>query len=203
MTAMAATETWPVALERDVQPGSLVRSALGETALVLWRCDRNEIHVWEDNCPHRSVRFSAGRNLGDCIEDIYHGWRFGHDGALVFIHAAQDKALPQISARTLSTITASGLVWASTAGLAVPPQDFAMAEGEVLMRPLPFAAEAATVAAACAGLQDMRILASPTGERSATAYGYVRRRQAESEREAARRANAVMSGLRRKVEAAA
>lgn len=203
MTSKAAIGTWPVALERDVQPLRLVRSALGGTALVLWRCDRDEIHVWEDNCPHRSVRLSAGRNLGDCVEDIYHGWRFGRDGAVVSIHAEEDKALPQISVRALSVTIASGLVWASAGDDAVAPPDFAIADNEVLTRPLPFTVEAAKVAAATAGLRDMRIVASPTGKRSTIAYGYVRRWSAETEVEAARRANGALSALRRKVEAAA
>lgn len=203
MTATVGIETWPVALERDVRSASLVRSALGDTALVLWRCDRDEIHVWEDNCPHRSVRLSAGRNLGDCIEDIYHGWRFGRDGAVVSIHAEQNKAVPQISARAFSVTTGSGLVWASAGREAVPPADFAIADGEVLMRALPFAAEAAKVVAACAGLEGIRILVSSTGKGSATAYGFVRSRRLESETDATRRANAILSGLRRKVEAAA
>lgn len=203
MTATAAVETWPVALERDVRPASLVRSALGDTSLLLWRCDHDEIHVWEDNCPHRSVRLSAGRNLGNCVEDVYHGWRFGCDGAVVFVHAEQNKQPPQISARTLSVTIGSGLVWASAGKEAVPPPSFAVADGEVLMRPLHFAADAARVGAACDGLRDMRILVSPTGKNSATAYGFVRRQGSETDVDAARRANAVLSSLRRKMEAIA
>lgn len=203
MTATVAIGTQPVALERDVRAASLVRSALGDMPLVLWRCDQGEIHVWEDNCPHRSVRLSAGRNLGDCLEDIYHGWRFGRDGALISIHAAKGKELPRISARVLPVATGSGLVWAGAGNEAVPPTDFAITAGEVVMRPLPFSVGAASVAAACAGLEGLRILVSPTGRTSATAYGFVRRRPAESDADAARRANATLSAARRKLEAAA
>jgi len=203
MTAPAAEGTWPVALERDVRPASLVRSALGDTALVLWRCDRDEIHVWEDNCPHRSVRLSAGRNLGDCIEDVYHGWRFGHDGTVIFVHAEQDKQPPQISARTFSVTIASGLVWACAGKDAVSPPSFAIADGEVLMRPLHFAADAVRVGTACGELRDIRILVSPTGKNNATVYGFVRRQGSETDVEAARRANALLSSLRRKIEVAA
>lgn len=199
---MPSSKCFPVALERDVHPFSLVRSALDGLPLVLWRGADGRIHVWEDNCPHRSVRLSAGRNLGDCIEDVYHGWRFGLDGGVVRVPALLGKKLPTAKVRVLSASIASGLVWASTAeGTAVEPS-VAMDDDEVLMRPLPFRAQAVSVEEACTGLDGLRVFVTPTGPNSATLYGFARRRAGAEDVETARRANALLSAIRRKVEAA-
>lgn len=103
----------PVALERDIRQGALVRSRLLGKDLVLWRGESGGIHVWHDNCPHRSVRLSAGRNLGNCLEAIYHGWRFGEDATVISVPAEGGKARPELSAEVLVTEVSEGFVWAS------------------------------------------------------------------------------------------
>lgn len=203
MKKVAVPHTYPIALERDVHPYSLVRSALPGLSLVLWRSDDGEVHVWEDNCPHRSVRLSAGRNLGACIEDIYHGWRFAPDGKVICIPAEHGTELPVASARVLSVSIASGLIWASTGTKAVPPPVFVIEEDEIPIRPLPFRSNASRVEIASATLDGVRILVTPTGETSATAYGFARRQPGATELETARRANTLLSAVRRNLEAMA
>ncbi len=111
-----------VALERDVLNGSLTRARMGALDLVIWLGASGAIHVWQDRCPHRSVRLSAGRNMGTYLEDPYHGWQFGEDGTVIAVPAERGKPHPEISARVLPSKVAGGFVWAG--------------EGEVIGKPL-------------------------------------------------------------------
>ena len=65
---MSSLLSAPVALEREVLPKSLLRTNLNGQDLVLWRDNANDIQVWADRCPHRSVKLSAGRNNGNCVQ---------------------------------------------------------------------------------------------------------------------------------------
>ena len=105
--------TYIVALEADIHPASLSRSRLGEMDLLIWRGASGNIHVWEDRCPHRSIRLSAGRNMGRYVEGIYHGWQFGEDGTVLSIPAEGGKAFPDIQVNAVTSTVASGFVWAT------------------------------------------------------------------------------------------
>lgn len=192
------SSAWPVALERDVLRRSLVRGRLSDANLVVWRGDDDVIRVWEDRCPHRSVRFSAGRNLGDCIEDFYHGWRFGRDGALVSMPAGDD--LPAVRARVLESAVENGFVWVSCRD-GIAPDVLAKSDGEIIVRPMPVASPAAAVGCAIAALPDARLIASPTGETASIVFGIAERRGRETEIEAAWRTNLALRALRRRLEA--
>lgn len=91
----------------------MMRSRMGALDLVIWRGASGAVHVWRDHCPHRSVRLSAGRNMGSYLEDIYHGWRFGEDGTVIHIPAEGGKAHPDISAQVLNSTVSDGFVWAA------------------------------------------------------------------------------------------
>src|SRR6516162_3181141 len=117
--------TWPIALERDIHPYSLARASLDGRDLLVWRDDCDQIHVWEDRCPHRSIRLSAGRNLGDCIQSAYHGWRFSKNGTVLAIPAELHAPRPDIKVWIISRHIAFGMVWASLEGEPLPPAEFA------------------------------------------------------------------------------
>ncbi len=59
-----------------------------------------------DRCPHRRVRLSAGRIVGNEIECAYHGWRFDGAGACTAVPALGASAPP----RGMDTTTAHGVV---------------------------------------------------------------------------------------------
>ncbi|WP_323779224.1 Rieske 2Fe-2S domain-containing protein [Leisingera sp.] len=105
--------SYVVALEKDVRPNSIVRSMMGDKPLVIWRGASGAIHVWLDRCPHRSVRLSAGRNMGDYLEGVYHGWRFDESGLVTLVPALQGRTVEDIRATVYSTTVADGFVWAS------------------------------------------------------------------------------------------
>lgn len=199
----ATTMAWPIALVRDVHPAGLVRGRLDGYELLIWRGDDDTIRVWEDRCPHRSVRLSAGRNLGDSVQDIYHGWRLDKDGAVLAIPAEQNAARPDMGVRVFKSVVAFDLVWASVDGAAIIPSGFTPAKGDVALRPLPINAPAATAQLAFSSLEDMRLIATPADGQSCRVFGLADSRRGETPLQAARRCNHRLNALRRALETGA
>lgn len=157
----------PVALERDVCAGSLVRSCLDGQALVVWRGNSDRIHVWHDNCPHRSVRLSAGRNLGDCLEAIYHGWRFAEDATVVSVPAEGGKSRLKISANVLASETIGGFVWASTGDKIEPDRNLVGTP----IRPVFVTCPHARLRSVLPRIDDTYLKISPWDETASVVYG--------------------------------
>lgn len=188
----ADTQTYPVALERDIRPLSLVRSRLEGMDLVIWRSTSGAIHVWEDCCPHRSVRLSAGRNLGDCLEGIYHGWRFDEDGKVASVPAEGGEARPSIRVRVLASEVRHGVVWASTGKKVAAPDGF----GGNLCRPIHVSAPAERVRIRFGDFPDLQLIATPWGHDECFIYGASGNTAFD-----ARSTNARLTDLVRRVEA--
>lgn len=163
----ASDQTYPVALERNILPLSLTRARLADVDLVVWRSAADFIHVWEDRCPHRSVRLSAGRNLGNCIEGVYHGWRFDEDGRVASVPAEGGKAQPSIRVRVLASEIRHGIVWASTGDKAIAPDEF----GANLCRPIHAAAPAERLRVGFEQFPDLCLIATPWGSDECFIYG--------------------------------
>jgi nitrite reductase/ring-hydroxylating ferredoxin subunit len=195
--------TWPIALERDIQPFGLARAALEGRELLLWRDDGGQIHVWSDLCPHRSVRLSAGRNVGDCVQSAYHGWRFGANGALVAIPAQHDRPLPDIRVKVVNSEVAFGFVWATLEGQHLSPPEFSAQKDEVLLRPLPINTSAEAVRANLSRLPAIRLIVTPTSSASCKLFGFAKAKNQATSLQTARWANHCLNGLRRFVEARA
>lgn len=103
----------PVALAAAVPEGAVVQSALLGRELALWRSRDGRMHAWEDRCPHRGTRFSAGRVRDDQLECAYHGWRFAPDGRCTHVPALPDlKPSASVGARSFLAAERYGLIWA-------------------------------------------------------------------------------------------
>ena len=201
MSAAVQNGAWPVALERDVQPASLVRAGYFNRELVLWRGDDDVIRVWEDRCPHRSIRLSAGRNLGDSLQCIYHGWRYGKDGTVVDIPAQNHEARPDISVHSFASETTGGFVWVLEGEGAGTP-DVDPVDG-VLLRPLFFAAAAEVVRRRLQDAGDLQLFVTPVNDRACTVFGSAPRQKGEPELDTVRRCNRRLTEARRALEAGA
>lgn len=202
MTAMAnKTPTYPVALERDVHHGSLVRARLDGLGLVLWRANDDIVRVWEDRCPHRSIRLSAGRNLGEYVEGAYHGWRFGKDGTVIAIPAEGYEARADIKVSVLSSTAQAGLVWASLGETAKVPTDYKPSKSDLLVRALPFAIAAAAVNDALRSIKGMKLIVTPTSQTSCFVFGHATTERGETSTDTLRRCNDRLNVLRRSLEA--
>jgi len=111
------TPGWtPIALSRDVPPGSTRAVLLDGAELVIWR-GTGHAHVWEDRCPHRGMRLSLGFVRGDALNCLYHGWQYGASSSCARIPAHPDLTVPPtIRATAYESIEAGGLVWVRLAG---------------------------------------------------------------------------------------
>jgi nitrite reductase/ring-hydroxylating ferredoxin subunit len=191
----------PVALERDIHFGSLVKARLCGTELVIWRSDDGQIRVWEDRCPHRSIRLSAGRNLGSYIEGAYHGWRFGTDGTVTAIPAEGYAPRPEIRVRTIASTVHAGMVWAKLDDSSAASITWNPRSTSILLRPLPFALPALSVRTALEKLRSIKLIVAPTSDETSFAFGFASPVEDETPAETVRRCNDELSTIRRNLEA--
>lgn len=194
-----ATDAFPIALQRDVQPGGIVRGKFKGIELVIWRDATDRIHVWEDRCPHRSVRLSAGRNLGDCLQAAYQGWKFGKDGSVIDIPAERHMARPDISPKIFPCVIAGGFVWTGNRSEIAPPQGLATVSEDAYLRPLYFNAAADAVSEALVEFPELQLWVTPCDDNLSLVIGYT---TARSGWDAAHHANQRLNRLRRAIEAA-
>ncbi|MEO6625475.1 MAG: Rieske (2Fe-2S) protein [Burkholderiaceae bacterium] len=75
---MVSYASWhPVVAAQALRAGHGVLAArlLGQP-LALWRSADGQPQAWEDRCPHRGVRLSLGRVIGNHLACAYHGWEY-------------------------------------------------------------------------------------------------------------------------------
>jgi phenylpropionate dioxygenase-like ring-hydroxylating dioxygenase large terminal subunit len=110
-----ASHYWhPVARSIDVPPGALIPVRLLDRDLAVTRDRNGAVHVYDDCCPHRGARLSAGHvDDAGCVRCPYHGWGFAGDGACIDIpQLAKERAIPnQANATTFRVSEYAGLVW--------------------------------------------------------------------------------------------
>ena len=85
---------------------------LGEN-LVAYRLNGGEVGLIQDACPHRAASFFLGRNEGDGIRCIYHGWKFDREGTCVDMPSepADSNFKNKVRARTYPCQERGGLIW--------------------------------------------------------------------------------------------
>ncbi len=113
VTPDPALRRWtPLVLSADVPPETPVPVRAGERELVVWRGDDGAARVWADRCPHRGMRLSFGFVRAGSLTCLYHGWRYGGDGACRAIPAHPDLDPPtSLRAETLEAAERVGLIW--------------------------------------------------------------------------------------------
>ncbi|TWI62655.1 Rieske-like 2Fe-2S protein [Pseudoduganella lurida] len=121
----AALPRWhPVLPAADLAAGiDLSLGFMAGEELALWRAADGAPQAWANRCPHRGLRFTLGRLVGDRLACAYHGWEFqAGDGRCVAIPAHPDMRVPRgICATTYRTAQQDGMVWASAGVPAAPP----------------------------------------------------------------------------------
>lgn len=101
----------PIALGRDVPPGTTRAVVLEERELVVWRSSSGVLQIWEDRCPHRGMRLSFGFVRGETLNCLYHGWAYGTGSSCQRIPAHPDLVVPStIKANAFPTAEAGGLI---------------------------------------------------------------------------------------------
>ncbi len=85
---------------------------LGEK-LIAFRDANGTVGVMDHRCPHRCASLFFGRNEGDGIACVYHGWKFAADGSCL----AQPNLPPhqafkdKVRARACKVAERAGLIW--------------------------------------------------------------------------------------------
>jgi renierapurpurin 18,18'-hydroxylase len=100
-----------VASSAEVQHSPL-SVVLWHQTIVLYRDRTGQVHALEDRCPHRQVKLSEGRVVGNDLECVYHGWRFnalGHCAEVPYL--ADDQKLPTCRLRTYPVKEQDGFIW--------------------------------------------------------------------------------------------
>jgi nitrite reductase/ring-hydroxylating ferredoxin subunit len=145
----------------EVPVGHLFHGRLLGRELAVWRDPGGGVHAWDNRCPHRGVRLTAGTHCGGRIRCRYHAMEFDRDGACVHVPAHPGLPVPsRLRATAHACAEAFGLVWVSL----VEPQDLPGLPVErpagplLALRPMPVRAPADRVLDALAGAHAGRVL---------------------------------------------
>ena len=80
--------------------------------IVLYRDGSGAVHALEDRCPHRQVKLSHGRVMGELLECAYHGWLFESSGKCAAVpYLAENQKLPNCKIRKYLVQEQDGFIW--------------------------------------------------------------------------------------------
>lgn len=81
-------------------------------SIVLYRDTLGKIHALEDRCPHRQVKLSDGKVIGNHLECAYHGWQFNFQGTCHAIPYLNEKQkLPKCQINSYPVEELNGFIW--------------------------------------------------------------------------------------------
>jgi phenylpropionate dioxygenase-like ring-hydroxylating dioxygenase large terminal subunit len=110
--------------EPDCEP---VRVRLLGEQLVAFRDSQGRVGLLEEHCPHRRASLHLGRNEGGGLRCVYHGWKFGVDGACLDLPSEPPESVfkHRIKAVAYPCVERGGVIWAYAGpGAPPPPPDF-------------------------------------------------------------------------------
>ncbi|MFK0734766.1 MAG: Rieske 2Fe-2S domain-containing protein [Gloeotrichia echinulata GP01] len=85
---------------------------LWQQAMALYRDSTGKIHALEDRCPHRQVKLSHGRVIGNELECAYHGWRFNLAGECAAVpYLEENQKLPTCKIHRYPVKEQDGFIW--------------------------------------------------------------------------------------------
>jgi 5,5'-dehydrodivanillate O-demethylase len=103
----------PIAVSSELPPGRAKPIRLLSENFTLYRGETGTLHLTEFHCPHRRTQLSVGYVEGDAIRCLYHGWKFGADGACVE-RPAEPGSHAHVHIRTYGVKEFLGLIFAYT-----------------------------------------------------------------------------------------
>lgn len=100
--------------ELPQERGPAVKVALLGEKLVAFRGAGGKVGLLESRCPHRHANLYWGRNEDDGLRCVYHGWKFGFDGACMDMPAEPPDSSykDRVKAVAYPTHEAGGIIWA-------------------------------------------------------------------------------------------
>ncbi len=80
--------------------------------IVLYRDEESTIHALENRCPHRQVKLSEGKIVGNDLECAYHGWQFDRQGNCSLVpYLSPKQKLPSCKLRRYPVRELDGFIW--------------------------------------------------------------------------------------------
>jgi phthalate 4,5-dioxygenase len=118
-------EYWlPALLSSEVTAGGgPVRLALLGERLIAFRDAAGRVGIMDHRCPHRCASLFYGRNEGDGIVCVYHGWKFSADGRCLSQPnlPAHQQFRDKVHARSYQVVERAGLIWVYMGTRKSPP----------------------------------------------------------------------------------
>jgi phthalate 4,5-dioxygenase oxygenase subunit len=106
----------PVCMAEEVaEPdGAPVKARLLGVDLVVFRDTKGRVGVMDERCPHRGASLVFGRNEDCGLRCLYHGWKFGVDGAVqdMASEPADSRLRANLKHRAYAVREAGGFIWA-------------------------------------------------------------------------------------------
>lgn len=85
---------------------------LWQQPIVLYRDRLGQIQALADRCPHRFVKLSRGKVVGDDLECAYHGWRVNAEGKCVDVpYLDESQKLPSCRVQRYPVREQDGFIW--------------------------------------------------------------------------------------------
>jgi phthalate 4,5-dioxygenase len=92
--------------------GAPVRVRLLGEDLVAFRDTGGRVGLVQENCPHRGASLFFGRNEGDALRCVYHGWAFDAGGRCVDMPSEPAPFCEKVRMRAYPAHESGGIVWA-------------------------------------------------------------------------------------------
>lgn len=90
-------QTWiPLIPSKLIETGEVTQFLVQDVEVAVWRSAQGHVQIWQNRCPHRSVRLSLGTVKGESLVCAYHGWQFAAaDGHCQRIPAQPEQRAPK------------------------------------------------------------------------------------------------------------
>ena len=115
----------PAALSSELpEPdGAPLRVRLLGEDLIAFRVSSGGVGLIQSNCPHRGASLFYGRNEGEGLRCVYHGWKFDVTGRCVDMPSEppENAFKHKVKAVVYPCIERGGLIWAYLGPRQTPP----------------------------------------------------------------------------------
>ena len=116
----------PAALSEELpRPGGPpIRVKLLGRQFIAFRDETGSVGLLDSRCPHRSVDLFFGRNEGDGLRCVYHGWKFNVSGRCLDLPSepADSRMKARITAKAYPVKEAASMIWAYVGPEPTPPK---------------------------------------------------------------------------------
>jgi phenylpropionate dioxygenase-like ring-hydroxylating dioxygenase large terminal subunit len=103
--------------------GAPVRVRLLGEDLIAFRTTSGTVGLVENSCPHRGASLFYARNEEEGLTCVYHGWKFGVDGACLAMptEPVENGFIERVRAVTYPCVERNGVIWTYMGSREVPP----------------------------------------------------------------------------------